>query len=134
MSILEELEKEIKQCEKADTRGSSAQNRISILRSILKIKKNENMGVAYKKMLYLLMVKICLVLIDLQRDGIIDLDLSDLDMIATKLGNPEISLDELTELIGYFLDDRYAEIYSIIKMRDEFISLIYERLVLERRR
>ncbi|MEX0773349.1 MAG: hypothetical protein WD038_09295 [Balneolales bacterium] len=132
MNILKELEKEIELCERSDKKDITSQNKISILRSILKIKKNNEKGVAYKKMLYLLMVKICIVLIDLHHEDVIELDINDLNLISSKLGDPEASVDDLIDAINYLLDDRYKNYYSILNLRDELISLIYERLVLEK--
>lgn len=132
MNILKELEKEIENCEKSDKKDITSQNRISILKSILKIKKENEKGIAYKKMLYLLLVKICIVLIDLHHEDVIDLDLNDLDLIASKLGDPEATVDDINKVINYLLDDRYHEYYSILNLRDELISVIYERLVLEK--
>ncbi|MEX0928414.1 MAG: hypothetical protein WD266_09230 [Balneolales bacterium] len=133
MDILKQLEDEIRQNENADQSDFSSQNRISILKSILKIKKDNDKGMPYRKLLYLLLVKICIVLVELQQEEVIHLDLTDLDMIATKLGKPETEVDDLLKIIDFLLEDRYRNLYPILKLRDELIGLIYERLILERR-
>ncbi|MEX0685918.1 MAG: hypothetical protein WD267_12595 [Balneolales bacterium] len=132
MDILKELEREIESCENTQNNDIIMQNRINILKSILKIKKDNDKGIAYKKMLYLLIVKLCIVLIDLQHDEVITLDVADMDNIANNLGNPDITVDQLIDLVYYLLETRFGDIYNILILRDDFIGLIYERLVLEK--
>ncbi|MEX0780512.1 MAG: hypothetical protein WD491_02540 [Balneolales bacterium] len=132
MNILKELKREIEQCENVDSTDVSSQNRISILKSILKIKTDNEKGLAYKKMLYLLLVKICIVLIELQNEEVVTFDLEDLDLIANKIGNPNTSVEDLLNVIEYLLEDRFSDVYTILTLRDELIRLIYERLILEK--
>ena len=133
MDILKEIEKEIKYYENENDNDLIVQNRISILKSILKIKKDNEKGTAYKKMLYLLLVKISIALIDLQYEEVITLDASDMEKIANNLGDPDASVDALVDLVKFLLGNKFIEIYYILNIRDDLIGLIYERLILEKR-